>query len=105
MKMSEIPVNQFTASELVRLCLRKRDQNDVASVAHSEDSDEVEDDLDLVFTLLLSVGVGVKKQMFFLEKQFFLISCFLRVLCNFFPTFLENKFSRGGGGGVCGVSF
>ena len=38
-------------------------------------------------------------QFLYLEKQYFLISCFLRVVCYFlFPKFLENKIFRGGGG-------
>ena len=54
----------------------------------------------LIF-FILSVG-GC--QFFYLEKQYFLISCFLRVVCYFlFPTFLENKIFRGGGGGGSGV--
>jgi hypothetical protein len=51
MKMSEIPVNQYTASELVRLCLRKHDADDANSFTGSVDSNGGEEDLDLVSNL------------------------------------------------------
>ena len=45
-------------------------------------------------------GGGVVRKPFFMEKQFFLISCFLRVFM-LFPTFFENNYFAGmGGGGV-----
>ena len=45
-------------------------------------------------------GGGLSESHFFMEKQFFLISCFLRVFM-LFPTFFENNYFAGmGGGGV-----
>ena len=41
-----------------------------------------------------------KRLFFFIEKQFFLISCFLRVFFMIFPTFFENNYFAGGGGGM-----
>ena len=37
--MSEIPVNQYTASELVRLCLRRQDKINLDSDTESEASE------------------------------------------------------------------
>ncbi|KAK3101036.1 hypothetical protein FSP39_000430 [Pinctada imbricata] len=42
MQLSEIPVNQYTSSELVRLCLRRQDVDDQASDASGEEEEEEE---------------------------------------------------------------
>ena len=41
-------------------------------------------------------GGGLSKRHFFIEKQFFLISCFLRVFM-LFPTFFEDNYFAGAG--------
>ena len=42
MPLSDIPVNEFTASELVRLCLRKHDEDTGQDDNASEDSEQNE---------------------------------------------------------------
>ena len=43
-------------------------------------------------------GGGLSESHFFMEKHLFLISCFLRVFM-LFPTFFENNYFAGMGGG------
>ena len=47
MKLCDVPVNEYTSSELLRLVLRPNDQYDTASVA-TDDSDDDDVDQDLV---------------------------------------------------------
>ena len=42
--LSEIPVNPCTCSELVRLCLRRRDTSDDRSSNTSEEEEELDED-------------------------------------------------------------
>ena len=55
MRLSEIPINSYTVSEMVRLSLRKRDA-ETESNAGSEDSDDslAEHDDDVVSTMFLT---------------------------------------------------
>ncbi len=48
MPLSDIPVNPYTASELVRLCLRKNDSDPDDSSNSSEDSEEENEEDDVV---------------------------------------------------------
>ena len=47
LKLSEVPINEYTSSELLRLCLRPHDQYDTCSTV-SDDDDDPENDQDVV---------------------------------------------------------